>query len=63
WTYASDHGAFFRKGIPFIYFGVEDHEHYHQHTDEFETIPQEFYKSSVQVILNAVLAMDSYLSN
>ncbi len=63
WTYASDHGAFFRKGIPFLYFGVEDHEHYHQHTDEFETIPQEFYKSSVEVILNAVLAMDEYLIN
>ncbi len=63
WTFASDHGAFYRKGIPFIYFGVEDHEHYHQHTDEFETIPQEFYKNSVQVILNAVLAMDEYLSN
>lgn len=63
WTYASDHGAFFRKGIPFLYFGVEDHEHYHQHTDEFETIPQEFYKNSIEVILNAVLAMDEYLSN
>ncbi len=63
WTYASDHGPFFRKGIPFIYFGVEDHEHYHQHTDEFDTIPQDFYKNSVQVILNAVVAMDEYLSN
>lgn len=63
WSYASDHGPFFRKGIPFIYFGVEDHEHYHQHTDEFETIPQEFYKNSVRVILNATLAMDRYLAN
>lgn len=58
WTGASDHGAFHAKGIPFIYFGVEDHEHYHKPTDEFETIPQEFYKQSVQVILNAVLAFD-----
>lgn len=63
WTYASDHGAFFRKGIPFVYFGVEDHEHYHQHTDEIDTIPQEFYKNSVQVILNAVLVLDTFLSN
>lgn len=63
WTFASDHGAFFRQGVPFIYFGVEDHEHYHQATDEFETIPQEFYKNSTQVILNAVLAMDEYLFN
>ncbi|MFV1883219.1 MAG: M28 family peptidase [Balneola sp.] len=58
WTFASDHGPFHRAGIPFIYFGVEDHEHYHRPTDTFETIPQEFYKKSVQVILNSVLALD-----
>ena len=58
WTGQSDHAAFHNKGIPFIYFGVEDHEHYHRPTDDFETIPQEFYKASVQVILNAVLAFD-----
>lgn len=58
WTNASDHGAFHAKGIPFVYFGVEDHEHYHKHTDDFETIPQEFYKASVQTILNAILAFD-----
>lgn len=58
WTFSSDHGPFHRAGIRFVYFGVEDHEHYHKATDEFETIPQEFYKRSVQVILNAVLALD-----
>lgn len=59
WTLSSDHGPFHLKGIPFIYFGVEDHEHYHQATDEFETIPQEFYKKSVQLILNAIIALDN----
>ncbi|WP_103664598.1 M20/M25/M40 family metallo-hydrolase [Gracilimonas amylolytica] len=58
WTYASDHGPFHQQGVPFIYFGVSDHEHYHQHTDDFETIPQEFYKKSVQMILNAIKAFD-----
>lgn len=58
WTSASDHGVFHAEGKKFIYFGVEDHEHYHKATDEFETIPLEFYKSSVQVILNAILAFD-----
>lgn len=62
WTYASDHAPFHELGIPFVYFGVEDHEHYHQHTDEFETIPQEFYKQSVQTILNATIALDEYFS-
>lgn len=61
WTYASDHGPFHQQGVPFVYFGVSDHEHYHQHTDEFETIPQEFYKGTVQLILNAILAFDMEL--
>jgi Zn-dependent M28 family amino/carboxypeptidase len=59
WTNSSDHGPFHAKGVPFVYFGVEDHENYHKHTDDFETIPLEFYKSSVQLILNAVNAFDS----
>ncbi len=59
WTFASDHGPFHAAGIPFVYFGVEDHEHYHQPSDTFETIPKEFYKNSVQLILNAVLALDN----
>lgn len=58
WTFSSDHGPFHEKGIPFVYFGVEDHEHYHRPTDEFETIPQEFYKKSIQLILNAVVILD-----
>jgi len=58
WTFSSDHGPFHSKEIPFVYFGVEDHENYHKHTDDFETIPQDFYKASVQLILNAVLAFD-----
>lgn len=61
WTYASDHAPFHQKGIPFVYFGVEDHEHYHRHTDEFETIPQEFYKQSVQLILHAIQEFDQQL--
>ncbi len=61
WTYASDHAPFHQKGIPFVYFGVEDHEHYHRPTDEFETIPQEFYKQSVQLILNAIHTLDHQL--
>ncbi len=59
WTYASDHGPFHQKGIPFVYFGVVDHEHYHRHTDEFETIPLDFYKKSAGMILRVILAFDA----
>jgi len=61
WTRLSDHGVFFDAGIPFGYFGVEDHAHYHKPTDTFETIPQAFYKESVQTLVNAAHILDSHL--
>jgi Zn-dependent M28 family amino/carboxypeptidase len=60
WTFASDHGPFHQQGVPFIYFGVNDHEHYHRYTDDFETIPQDFYKASAALILNAIIAFDQH---
>jgi Zn-dependent M28 family amino/carboxypeptidase len=61
WTNQSDHAPFHAVGIPFGYFGVEDHPHYHRTTDEFETIPQEFYKKSVQTVINAAHILDENL--
>ncbi len=52
WTMASDHGPFHQAGIPFIYFGVEDHPGYHQPTDVFEDITPEFYVDAVRTIRN-----------
>ncbi len=63
WTMQSDHGPFHAVGIPFGYFGVEDHPHYHRDTDEFETIPQEFYASSVQTVVNAAHILDENLGD
>lgn len=58
WTNASDHAAFHEQGIPFIYFGVEDHVDYHQSTDTFENIDQDFFYGAVNLILDFVLEMD-----
>lgn len=63
WTYQSDHGAFQAVGIPFGYFGVEDHPNYHKPTDTYDTIPQKFYKSSVQTLVNAAHILDTYLDS
>jgi Zn-dependent M28 family amino/carboxypeptidase len=38
WTNQSDHLAFHRKGIPFLYIGVEDHPDYHKTTDTYDKI-------------------------
>lgn len=58
WTYLSDHGPFHENGIPFIYFGVEDHPYYHQPTDTFDTINQEFFYQSVLAITGFIEDMD-----
>lgn len=56
WTNASDHGCFHEAGIPFLYFGVEDHEDYHQPTDDAERIMPLFYQNVVQLVLAAIQA-------
>lgn len=61
WTLQSDHGPFHLAGLPFLYFGVEDHPHYHRDTDEFENIPLEFYKKSLGLIVNTAHAIDDNL--
>ena len=58
WTMASDHAAFHELGIPFIYFGVEDHAGYHAPSDTFENITPEFYGDAVTTILAFLLHAD-----
>lgn len=62
WTSQSDHGMFHKKGIPFLYFGVEDHAHYHKPTDTFENVNQEFYRRATHAILDCILALDISLN-
>lgn len=38
WTKQSDHYAFHKAGIPFLYLGVEDHPDYHRTSDKFEKV-------------------------
>jgi Peptidase family M28 len=61
WTDASDHGPFHRVGIPYIYFGVEDHPGYHKPSDDFSEITPAFYIDAVEIILDAVYLMDENL--
>ncbi|KEO73513.1 M28 family peptidase [Anditalea andensis] len=61
WTFSSDHAPFHLQKIPYIYFGVEDHDDYHKPTDTFENIDQEFYYNAVLTILRSVKAFDEAL--
>ena len=58
WTGSSDHRLFHRAGIPFIYFGVEDHKDYHRPTDDPETLTPVFFGKAVGTILEAVRRLD-----
>jgi hypothetical protein len=62
WTFQSDHGAFHREKIPFIYFGVEDHEDYHKPTDDFTKIHPEFYVRAVESVITAIEILDTRMT-
>lgn len=61
WTGQSDHMAFHQIGKPWIYFGVEDHPDYHKPTDDFGSIPQDFFRRSAQTVELAVRTFDREL--
>ncbi len=58
WTLQSDHGSFHRAGVPFVYFGVEDHPDYHQPTDTADKIDPVFFHNVAETVLDAVLTFD-----
>ena len=59
WTYSSDHANFHKKGIPFLYFGVEDHKDYHEPTDDYENIHPDFYIEAVKTIISVFQKIDA----
>jgi aminopeptidase-like protein len=62
WTFQSDHREFHKRQIPYIYFGVADHDDYHQSTDTYERINETFYVEAVRLIIEALEGYDSFLS-
>lgn len=61
WTSASDHAAFHDNGIPFIYFGVDDHPDYHRPTDTADRVDRDFYRRAAETILDFLLIADEHL--
>lgn len=62
WTFSSDHGPFHQNKIPFLYFGVEDHAHYHKSTDDFENVNKSFYTNAAHAVLYSILELDRSLN-
>jgi Zn-dependent M28 family amino/carboxypeptidase len=59
WTGSSDHGPFHEAGVPFLYFGVEDHPDYHAPGDTFEHINQAFFTSVAELLADVAATLDA----
>ncbi len=62
WTESSDHAVFHKAGIPFLYFGVEDHPDYHKPGDTFEKIDAKFFGNVTRMLVNAAAILDQNLA-
>jgi hypothetical protein len=63
WTSLSDQGAFHAQGIPFVYFGVEDHADYHQPSDDAEKVNAGFYYGAARTIAAFVMRLDAAVTS
>ena len=61
WVSASDHGAFHRAGLPFLYFGVDYHPDYHRPSDDFEKITPSVFASATELAIAAFRRLDQGL--
>ena len=61
WTNSSDHAAFHKAGIPFLYFGVEDHADYHQPGDTYEKIDPRFFSEVTRLLVSTAAVLDQNL--
>lgn len=61
WTNQSDQGPFHSAGVPFVYFGVENHPDFHEPTDVYETIPQDFFLRAIDTVVMATDRLDKQL--
>jgi hypothetical protein len=61
WTDQSDHGVFAAHHVPFVYFGVEDHDDYHRPTDTPDKIERQFFGDVADMIVEAVRTFDEKL--
>ena len=61
WTRDSDHYSFIEAKIPALYFGVENFDHHHRATDDYETITYGFYVRAVETLIRVIEQFDGNL--
>jgi Zn-dependent M28 family amino/carboxypeptidase len=58
WTHESDHGSFHDAGIPWLHFGVSNHEATHETTDEADCIDEDFFVHAARTVHHGVRHLD-----
>ncbi|RZI99973.1 MAG: M28 family peptidase [Brevundimonas sp.] len=61
WVEASDHGAFYKAQVPFLYFGVNYHPDYHRPSDDFDKITPSVFVSATELSIAGFRALDASL--
>lgn len=61
WVPRSDQWPFIQAGVPGLYIGVEDYEHYHQPSDDYDTLTHIFYVNAVETLRLLVEEFDAGL--
>lgn len=59
WRLASDHAAFGKKDIPYLFVGVSVHRYYHTPEDKVDKTDRTFYTGAVETSLALFKGMDS----
>lgn len=62
WVEASDHAAFHRAQVPFLYLGVNYHPDYHRPSDDFERITPSVFVSATSLSIASFRALDRALN-
>ncbi len=62
WVNSSDHAAFHRAEVPFLYFGVDFHPDYHRPSDDFERITPSVFISATELSIAGFRALDRGLN-
>lgn len=57
WHKASDHYAFYRQGIPYIYFGMGEDKHHHTTRDTLDNMDLNKYQAGVNLINDFILSL------
>jgi hypothetical protein len=58
WVQASDHAAFYRAGLPFLYLGVDYHPDYHRPSDDFDKVNTAIFVAATELSWRSFQALD-----